>query len=474
VFALLILVPLAGLILMNLPIGAALKRLAFPLALALTVAQSLLIACPAGVAWLGGGTLDHYFNFSLGIDGLSRVLLLSVGIVVFTTLLVGRAMLVGPRRQFNFVSLMLLAMIGMNGTVMLSDLFSLYVFIEITSVSSFILIALTRGRDSLEGAFKYIILSAVATIMMLASVAVLLMVAGGTSFEVIAAALKNSPHSLIARIGMGAFVCALFIKGGLVPFHGWLPAAYSAAPAPVSIFLAGIATKASGIYALVRLATYVFPQSPAVNNVLMLVGAASIIIGAVAAVSQSDIKRLLAYSSISQVGYIILALGCGSPLAVAGAIFHLFNHAIFKSLLFVSSAAVEQRTGTTDMAQLGGLGSRMPVTSATSAIAALSTAGIPPLAGFWSKLIIIVALWQAGFHAYAVIAIGMSVLTLAYLLVMHRKVFFGNVGEALAQTREASWGLLVPAVVLAAITIGLGVAMPYVVNTFILPISRIL
>ena len=159
------------------------------------------------------------------------------------------------------------------------------------------------------------------------------------------------------------------------------------------MLLAGVATKASGIYALVRLIATIFPMSVPLNQVLMVVGLISIVIGALAAIGQTDMKRMLAYSSISQVGYIVLGLGCGTALGVAGAVFHMFNHAVFKSLLFVNSADLEQRLGTTDMRKMGGLGSRMRVTSATSVIAMLSTAGIPPLAGFWSKLIIIVALW---------------------------------------------------------------------------------
>jgi multicomponent Na+:H+ antiporter subunit D len=370
---------------------------------------------------------------------------------------------------------MLIAMVGMNGTVLLRDLFSLYVFLEITAVSSFVLIAFNKDRDALEGAFKYIILSAVATTLMVGSVALFLLVAGETSFDAVSRALLNANTSVVAKVAMGAFVCGLFIKGGLVPFHGWLPGAYSSAPAPVSVFLAGIATKVSGVYALVRLMTSVFgPGSVSLNHVLLLVGAASIVVGALAALWQDNLKRLLAYSSISQVGYIILGLGCGSPLGVLGAVFHLFNHSVFKSLLFVNSAAVEQRVGTTDMNRMGALGGRMPITSVTSLIAVLSTAGIPPLAGFWSKLVIIVALWQSHDYAYAFIAVLMSVVTLGYLLLMQRKIFFNETSEDMMGVREASFGIVVPALVLAAITIGVGVLFPWILNTFLLPIGGIL
>jgi multicomponent Na+:H+ antiporter subunit D len=178
---------------------------------------------------------------------------------------------------------------------------------------------------------------------------------------------------------------------------------------------------------------------------------------------------MLAYSSISQVGYIVLGLGCGTGLGIFGAVFHLFNHSIFKSLLFVNSAAVEQQTGTTDMNKLGGLGARMPVTNITSLIAFLSTAGVPPLSGFWSKLIIVIALWQSAHYGYAFLAILASVITLAYLLSMQRRVFFGILSDGLKEVKEAGFGIVFPAVILAIIILGVGLLFPFIAGGFITP-----
>jgi multicomponent Na+:H+ antiporter subunit D len=479
VLSLLILVPLAGLLLLNLLFRGRPRKWAFAFTLILPVLQAALVCYGAAdkahlegfaaPSWLG-----TFFSLPLACDALTLVLLMTIAVVVLVTVLVGGQMIQGERQQFGFLNVLLLAMTGMNGVVLMTDLFSLYVFLEVTSVATFVLIAFHRDRHALEGAFKYLVLSAVATALMLGSVALLMMMAGGTSFQAVKAVLAGgSGGSLLATIAVGAFVIGLFIKGGLVPFHGWLPGAYSAASAPVSILLAGVVTKVSGIYALVRLAIDVFPITPAMSQVLLLVGAVSIIVGAVAAIGQSDLKRMLSYSSISQMGYIVLGVACGSPLGVVGAVFHLFNHAIFKSLLFVNSAALEQRVGTTDMNRMGGLGSRMPVTSASSALAMLSTAGVPPLAGFWSKLIIILALWQTGAHAYAIIAVLMSVVTLAYLLLIQRKVFFGKKLEAMEGVKEVSFGLLLPELILAALTIGVGLLAPFVLQNFILPVMTL-
>lgn len=362
----------------------------------------------------------------------------------------------------------------MNGTVLLADIFSLYVFIEIIAVSSFILICFQRGLNAIESAFKYLILSAVATMLMLTAIAIFLLVGGDTSFSCVARVVADNNSSIIIRAAAGVFVCGLFIKGGLVPFHGWLPGVYSTSPAAVSVLLAGVVTKVSGIYALIRLVSLAFGRLDSMNGVLLAAGIVSILVGALAALGQDDFKKMLAYSSISQVGYIILGLGCGTKLGIAAAVFHLFNHSIFKSLLFVNSAAVEQQTGTTDMNKMGGLESKMRCSSVTSLIGMLSAAGVPPLAGFWSKLLIIIALWQSNHYGYAVVAILASIITLAYLLSIQRKVFFGILPDRLRDIKEAGVGIILPAVVLAGIILAVGLFFPMLFNSFMIPIDSVL
>jgi formate hydrogenlyase subunit 3/multisubunit Na+/H+ antiporter MnhD subunit len=491
VLSYLILAPLAALVLLNLPVKAIRKDLAYGLVLLLTAAQvAVLVFRPDLLRSVAPG---QFLGLSLAADELSFVLLLSVGIVIFVTALVGRAMMADEKQRFYFMNVLLVSLIGMNGAVLVTDLFSLYIFLEITAVASFLLIAFNRDRHGLEGAFKYIIMSAVATVLMLTAIALFLLATHGTSFDVIHKALSAPSVNPLVRIALAAFICGLFIKGGLVPFHGWVVGAYSAAPAPASVLLAGAATKISGIYGLIKLglagAYSSAPQAAMVakaswtanlftgnassvglGDVMLLVGMVSIVVGAFAAMAQTDMKRLLAWSSISQVGYIVLALGCGTPLAIVGAAFHLFNHAIFKSLLFVNSAAVEQQLKTTDMERLGGLGGRMPFTATTSVVGLLSAAGVPPLSGFWSKLLIVLALWQAGHPIYAILAVLLSVVTLGYLLMMQRKVFFGKIREGLEHAREASLGLVLASVVLAGVTVGAGVLFPLLYRTFLLQV----
>jgi len=475
--SLMILIPLFGVIILNLLFAGnvRMRRWAFLFALAVFVLQIVVAVFHHPFLWKNSlDRIDSFFGVSFFVDHLSFIMFICIGMVSITSLFVARYTMAEESGRFKFTNLLILASLGMSGIIMVKDIFSLYVFMEITAVSSFLLIAYPKSLESLEGSFKYLILSAVATVLMLSSIGLLLLVSGSTSFSAIAAGIGASRNSSLVILAVGLFICGLFIKGGLVPFHGWLPDAYMAAPAPASILLAGIVTKAAGIYTLIRIVTSLFPYDQAVNSILMFIGTISIFVGAIAAIGQDNFKRMLAYSSISQIGYIILGLGAGTGLGIAGAVFHLFNHSVFKSLLFVNSAVVEKETGTCNMNKMGGISQRMPVTGTTSVIAFLSTCGIPPLSGFWSKLIIVIALWQAGQYTYAALAVIASVITLAYFLSMQRRVFFGKLKVGLENIKDADKGVIGVSIILAAIIAGVGVFFPFVYTTLISPVKEIL
>jgi len=329
----------------------------------------------------------------------------------------------------------------------------------VTAVATFILVTIRHGTAAFEGAWKYVIMSAVATVLMLSGVAFFILVAGGASLQAVKTALAAPDPFAWAAAAL--FLCGLFVKGGLVPFHGWLADAYMAAPAPASIFMAGIVTKASGVFALIRLSSAVFGDALPARWIFLVVGAVTLVVGAFLSLGQSDMKRMLAYSSVSQIGYIVLALGGSPQLGVIAAALHFFNHAVSKAQLFANAEAIEESLGTLSMDSMGGLGSRMPVTAGTSAVASLSIAGLPPLAGFWSKLLIVIALWQAGQYVFAVIAILTSLVTLAYFLSLQRRVFFGKTAPQWEGAREARGVFLAPALGLAAITVALGLGFPF-------------
>lgn len=363
-----------------------------------------------------------------------------------------------------YYSLILTSVAAMTGVVTTTDFFTLYVFIEVLAVTSFALITTDESHKGIEGALKYFFLTFPASALIVAGMAVLMLSLGSLSFENLRIFMASDIPAGPVTFGAALITLGFVIKSGLVPFHAWTPDAYQGAYAPVSAHLAGIVTKISGVYAIVKMATllrFFDGRAAALSEMLMFLGMLSIAVGAIAALRQKDFKRMLAFSSISQVGYIVLAAGLGTPLAIMGAVFHLFNHATFKTVLFLNSASLEKSAGTTDMEKLGGMEHSMPWTSWTSVIALLSTAGVPPLSGFWSKLLIILALWESGLHTYAVLALLFSIVTLAYFMIMQRKVFFGKKSRAAESAPEVCAPLLAPAVLMSAIIVAAGLLFPY-------------
>ncbi|MDR0310101.1 MAG: NADH-quinone oxidoreductase subunit L [Acidobacteriota bacterium] len=471
-------VPLVVVLILNLLPRKLANALSFWCGMALTVISGVYVLTTSQSSWLFGfDPVKRILNWEIVPSDLSAVMFVSIALVVFSAFWVGQYLFSDKNRQFIFNNLLLLCMVGMNGVVFSRDLFTLYVFLEIVAASSFILIALEKTKAGIEGAFKYVLLSAIATVLILSSIALLFMTCGSLDYHTVRACLTSGQldagASRFALFAVCLFVAGLFIKGGIVPFHGWLPDAYSSAPTAASVLLGGIVTKAAGVFTLVQLAQNVFGFDKP-SPVLLGFGMLSIAVGAFAALGQKDFKRMLAYSSISQIGYIIIGLGSANVFGVVGAIFHIFNHSVFKTLLFVNAAAVEKQSGTVDMDRLGGLSNKMPVTGFTSVLAFLSTAGVPPLSGFWSKLLIILGVWQSGSPTVAIIAILLSLMTLAYFLSMQRRVFFGKLAAGLEEIREADFRALVPAVVLAVITLVIGLIFPWLLGTFLVPLESLL
>jgi multicomponent Na+:H+ antiporter subunit D len=473
---LLILAPFFSIIILNLLPKGINYRLGFFSTLALSLLQMFTVFFPGCAFWqINQGIFGNIFKFNFFIDNLTLVMLFCIGLVVFITLIVSRKFIEAGDKRLNFINIILVALAGMNGAVLASDIFSLYVFLEITAVAAFILISFDKDLFAFEGAFKYIVFSALASTFMISAIALLFMLSNSTDFSVIRLNLEAiEPGNIILVLSTGLFLAAFFIKSGLIPFHGWLADSYSSAPAEVSVLLAGIVTKVTGVYALIRVMVTVLGFSASIKSILLIVGAVSVLLGALAALGQSDFKRMLAYSSISQVGYIVLGLGSGTIIGIAGAVLHIFNHTVFKSLLFVNAAAVEKQTGLRDMDNMSGLGKRMPLTGLTSVLASLSCAGLPPLSGFWSKLLIIIGLWFAGYHVFASIAVLASVITLAYLLSLQRRVFFGKVAQHLKNIKEVGFDLAFPMVFLALLVLGFGIFTPFVLDRFIQGLKPIL
>ena len=465
-----------------LPLVGKLSRRVLPDLLANATMLFLLVyGAVAGRALIAGGPvlqqspwLGEAVNIRLALDGFSLFMLVAIALVGLAASLFSIDYMEHYGAKGNYYALYLVMIAGMNGLVLSTDLFSVYIFLEVAAVASYALVAYGLGRDELEAAFKYLMLSVVASAFVVAAIAVIFGMTGSLDFAAVAAALKELNAGAVVGVAAAFFIMGFGLKAALVPFHAWLPDAHPSAPAPISAVLSGLLIKVSGVYAMTRIFLGVFGLTPALSGVLMLLGAVSMVVAALLALGQKDMKRMLAYSSISQVGYVVLGIGIGTPLGIAGGLFHLFNHALAKGLLFLTSGSVQQATGTRDMDDMGGLAKRMPVTAVTNLVGSLSIAGVPPLNGFWSKLLIIVALVQAGHPVFAVIAVLVSVLTLWYYLIMQRKAFFGKLNEKWAAVKEAPFWMTAATVFLALLCVGIGILFSSTVSTWVQPAADVL
>jgi multicomponent Na+:H+ antiporter subunit D len=432
----------------------------------LTGAKALISAGPVvqSLDWFGETTA-----LKVAVDGFSLFMLAVISLVSLCVGLYSISYMEHYGSKANYYALLLMMVAGMNGLVLVTDLFQVYLFLEVAAIASYALVAFGLEHDELEAAFKYLMLSVIASAAILVSIAILFGMTGSLGFSAVAEGLKAVNAPGVVAICAALFLLGFGLKSALIPFHAWLPDAHPSAPAPISAILSGLLIKVSGVYAMTRIFFHVFGLTPALSQVLMWMGAISIVLAALLAVGQKDMKRMLAYSSISQVGYVVLGIGIGTPLGIAGGLFHLLNHAVAKSLLFLTSGSVQQATGTRNLEEMGGLAKRMPITAATNLIGSLSISGVPPLGGFWSKLIIIIALVQSREGLLAVIAVLASVLTLWYYLIIQRKAFFGKLNERWAAVKEAPFWMAAATVILALICLGLGIVFSSVITTWIQP-----
>ncbi len=432
-----------------------------------TVAVFQIAAATAEFFLLAGNRLhDYHFALlwnvnragaeSFALNALSLVIMFCIGLVSLISVLIANQT-IGKRKK-EYVNLLMTLILGMNGMLIVTDLFSLYVFLEVVGISSFVLISMYRSGTGLEGAFKYLIMSSLASILILTGLSFIFMKTGSLRYTDVGNGVLDGQNTLIYA-ALILIISGFAIKTGAAPFHSWLPDAHQSADTAVSVLLSGIVIKVAGIYGFIVL-TSLFKNVPAINMTLAVIGLVTIVTGALFALVQTHFKRIAAYSSVSQMGYILLGLSTGSTLGLLGAVVHIFNHATFKSTLFANAAALHERTDTLDITEMGGLQARMPVTGVSSTVAFLSTAGIPPFAGFWSKLLILMALWQADSEGFAVVALLASILTAAYFLRLQKSVFFGKLSDKFKEVTEVRGSVKFAEILLTAIMTVCGLAFP--------------
>jgi len=411
----------------------------------------------------------------MAFDSLSAFMTLVISIIVFTGSVFSFRYMSHYTGQWKFYTLYMLITAGMMGISITGDLFNLFVFLEIAAISSYALVAFGVEAEELEASFKYMVMGEVGGLTLLLAIALLYAKTSTLNLADMSNALQIIGQTPFFWVVLGMLLFAFSIKAAFVPFHSWLPDAHPAAPAPISSLLSGVFIKVLGMYTMARLVFNVFGLSranaPIFFNLLIGIGLLSIAFAGVTALSQKDYKRLLGYSSVSQVGYIMLGLGIGNYYGIAGAIFYILAHALGKGLLFFTSGAVVHATGTRDISKLAGLGEKMSTTAWSFRFGSMSLIGLPPLVGFFAKYFIVLGALKAGFLWLAIVAIGLSVLTLGYLLKIENNVFLK---KGKIQANKAPFTMRVAMVFLVVMIVLLGIGFQQVVDFLVGPAAHAL
>ncbi len=427
--------------------------------------------------WLGNWEPAMGFAFGIGLE------VDAVGL--FFGLIISTAVLVSGLYSFEYMShddalgyyytLYLMLGGGVLGLVLSGDLFNIFVMVEIMTFSA---VALTAFRNekygALEAAFKYLVVGSIGSTSVLVGTILLYNQTHTLNLAQIASILPSVSNGVTA-VAFGFLFVGFATKAFLFPFQPLAADAHAVAPSSLSVLISGVLTK-TGVYGIIRL-VYVLYQSMnlgPVKTLVVFIGTLSMFICVTMALAQHDFKRLLAFHSISQVGYVITAVGLSTALGVAGGLYHAMNHTLFKSLLFLTAGAVLHQTDTTNLDELGGLSKRMPKTTVLFLIGAASISGLPPFNGFASKWMIYQATFEAaavqnnfGFALVGIIEMLTSVLTLASFIKVTQSVFFGQMPKKWENVKEVGNGMIIPMGILAALCVITGVA-PSAVEKYLL------
>ncbi|MFK7897099.1 MAG: monovalent cation/H+ antiporter subunit D family protein [Myxococcota bacterium] len=369
-------------------------------------------------------------------------------------------------REYLFYAAALLCLTGLLGVTITGDVFNVFVFMEISSLSSYILIALGRERRAIMAAFSYLIMGTIGATFLLIGIGLMYQMTGTLNMVDMAERLQAVNQTRTILVALAFVVVGISMKLAVFPLHQWLPNAYSFAPPLVSAFLASTATKVA-YYLLIRFTISIFGlafvyETVGIDQILMPLSVLAMFVGSVAAIYQTDFKRVLAYSSIAQIGYMTLGLSLATEAGVAAGLMHLFNHALMKGALFLVAACVTWRMGGTKIAAMRGLGQVMPFTMAAFIVGGLALIGVPGTVGFVSKWALVSAALDQGALWLAFLIMASSVLAVVYIWRLVEVIYFAE-PEQVLEKKDAPLRLLIPTWILAGASIYFGVFSDFAV-----------
>ncbi len=418
------------------------------LAIALTLFQQVMTQGPITYAI---GNWPVPYGIELRIDHLSAFMLLIVTGIGAIVMLYSRASIeheISADRIHHFYAMYLLCLSGLLGIVITGDVFNLFVFLEITSLSTYVMVSLGNKKRALTAAYRYLIQGTIGATFYLLGVGLTYMMTGTLNMADLALRLPAVAHTSTILVAFAFITVGISMKVALYPLHQWLPSAYTYAPSVVSAFLAATATKVA-IYIFLRIFFTVFGPiyhlaSLPADKILMGFAIMGMFVGSIIAFFQTNMKRMLAYSSIAQVGYMMLGISYASSLGVAAAMIHLFNHALMKCALFMVMGCLFLRLGSVRIIDMSGIGKRMPWTMAAFTIGGLSLIGIPGTVGFISKWYLIQASLEDGWWLWALMIPITSLLAVAYIWRVVEMAYFHPIPDDGLDLKEAPLSMLIP------------------------------
>jgi len=450
-----------------------------PLVLMICLIKPVMIDGQVISYWLGNWEPVNGWAIGIGleVDALSLFFALIVTLTIFLSAFYSLKYMSRDDTLEKYYVLFLMLSGAVLGLVLTGDLFNLFIMIEILTFAAVALTAFRNNEDGpLEAAFKYLVVGSIGSSLTLTGVILLYSQLHTLNMAQISAMLQNGQNSTTV-FAFALLLTGFSIKAFIVPVHPVAADAYTAAPTSASMALAGMVNK-TGVYGIIRLLYIIFMTMglSSVQNLIVTIGTVTMFLGVTMALNQHDFKRLLAFHSISQIGYVITAIGLGTALGLSGGLYHAMNHTLFKGMLFLCAGAVLYSAGTTNLDRLGGLAKKMPQTCIIFLIGAFSISGIPPFNGFVSKWLIYQATYERasqtgnfGFALVTVIAVVVSVMTLASFIKVTQSVFFGELPAEFNNVKEAPVSMRIPMWIMAILCIVTGVLPSQVYQYLIRP-----
>jgi multicomponent Na+:H+ antiporter subunit D len=462
------------------PVIVLVRRGAFAWALTMAVSvASLAIALALLVQVREVGVISYALGSWAPPWGIEyRVDILNAFVLVLISLL---ATIVGPYAWRSFAAevpeeqhylgyaMFCLCLAGLLGITITGDAFNLFVFLEISSLSTYVLIALGRERRSLVASYQYLIMGTIGATFYVIGVGLLFLMTGTLNLHDLAGRLGEVSHARPVLAALAFITVGISLKLALFPLHFWLPNAYAYAPSIVSAFVAGTSTKVA-IYVLLRFYFTVFGKSAVFSDlpteeIFLVLSVAAMFVASAAAVYQDNLKHLLAYSSLGQVGYITLGIALANQAGLTGSVVHLFNHGVTKTALFLLAGCIWFRVRSIQIADLAGLARVMPLTCAGIVVGGLSLIGVPATAGFVTKWYLVLGAIDTGHWWIAFLPVVSSLIAVLYVWRFVEVAYFREPGPALVGIKEAPPVLLLPAGVLVALTVYFGLDTSFTVGT---------